>query len=63
MKRIMLELTDELATAIEVARGTEARNPAIESWLWRITKIKAAAKKLKLVKPTRKKRGRPSNAK
>ena len=59
MRKILLEISDELADAIDHARDDRKRNPAIEDWLWRIKEIKEAAKSLEIKKPERRKPGRP----
>ena len=59
MHRFLCELTPELVQALDEAAGDRSRNAAIEEWLWRIGEVKDAAKKLKISKPTRRKRGRP----
>lgn len=58
MKKILLELSEELADAIDAARDG-SRNPAIESWLWRIGDIRDAAKRIGVDRPIRRGRGRP----
>ena len=62
MKRILLEISPELAAAIDAARGARKRNPAIEGWLWRVADVKRAAAVLGLRKPERPRVGRPRNA-
>lgn len=53
MKRIMLELSDELGAAIDAALAGRHRNPTLESWLWRVREIHDAAKLLGVRKPVR----------
>ena len=43
MKRIMLEITDELHAAIDAARGTDPRNPFIENQLWKSKLVNTGA--------------------
>ena len=62
MPRVQVQMTEELLDAIDLARGDKKRNPAIESWLWRIRDIQKAANKLKLKRRKRKPPGRPSLA-
>lgn len=59
MKRVMLELSDELGAAIDVALAGRHRNPTLETWLWRVREIQDAAKRLGVRKPVRRGRGRP----
>ena len=59
MKRVMLELSEELGAAIDAALEGRQRNPTLEAWLWRVREIQAAAKKLGVSKPVRRGRGRP----
>jgi hypothetical protein len=66
MQRILLEVTPELAAALDVASGTESRNAFIESELWKSKTVKAAAAKGRIVRQprplpgkwTRKKKGK-----
>lgn len=58
MKKILLEITDELAAAIDHAKGDAARNAYIESRLRRDKEIKAAAKELEIELPDRPLEGR-----
>jgi len=59
MKRINLEVTDELFDTIMEAKGHAPMNRMIESWLWRIGDIKKVAKKLRLKRRKRRSPGRP----
>lgn len=62
MQKLLLEISDELLSAINKARGTSPRNPAIEAWLWKIGEIRTAAAVLGISKPQRRGRGRPKKA-
>lgn len=59
MKRLLLVMTPELLAAIDRARGDRPRTEAIECWLWRVREVKASAKELGIVRPERRKPGRP----
>lgn len=59
MKRILLEISPELASAIDAARGARPRNPAIEDWLWKAMEVRRAAAMLGLRRPVRPRVGRP----
>lgn len=59
MKRFLCELSDELGAAIDAALAGRERNPTLETWLWRVREIQAAAKRLGVRKPVRRGRGRP----
>ena len=61
MKRILLEISPELAAAIDAARGARKRNPAIEGWLWRVMEVRRAAAVLGVRRPERPRVGRPRN--
>jgi hypothetical protein len=58
MKRIMVELTEELAAAVDEARGDIARNPWLEAQLWRLKPIRDAAASMGVAKPDRPLEGR-----
>ena len=60
MIRFTLEISPELAAAIEQALAGKHRNPAIEAWLWQAKPIREAAKRMGIDKPQRRKRGRPT---
>ena len=59
-KRICLEVTDELAAALDDATPPRGRNAAIESWLWKTPAVRQAAARLKLERRARRKPGRPA---
>jgi len=53
MQKRLIQLTDELWAAIDEARCDQPRNPWIESQLWRLGAIRAAAGKLGTKRPVR----------
>lgn len=58
MKKFLLEVSEELLAAIDVARGPVPRNPWIEAQLWRLKAIRDAAEARGVVKPDRPMEGR-----
>lgn len=58
MKKFLCEVSNELLAAIDAARGPVARNPWIESVLWKIKAIREAAVARGVAKPDRPMDGR-----
>jgi len=58
MKSLNLQITNELFTAVETARGEQPRNPWIESTLWRTKQVRDAADVAGVAKPARPAEGR-----
>jgi hypothetical protein len=58
VKKVLLEVSQELLDAIDAARGPVPRNPWIESELWKSKAIREAAKARGVAKPARPLEGR-----
>jgi hypothetical protein len=58
VRKVLVELTDELWAAIDAARGDVARNPWIEQQLWRLKSVRDAARAVGVEKPDRPLEGR-----
>jgi hypothetical protein len=52
-KRVLLEVTEELAEAIDEARGSTPRSSWIEKILWQSPRVQLAAETLNIVNPDR----------
>ena len=61
MRKVLVELTDELWAAIDAARGGVARNPWLERELWRLKSVRDGAKATGVEKPDRPIEGRGGN--
>ena len=61
MRKVLVELTDELWSAIDAARGSAARNPWLERELWRLKSVRDGAKSAGVEKPNRPIEGRGGN--
>lgn len=61
MKRILLEVSDELAAAVDAARGNVPRNPWIEKQLWKSRAVKQGAAAAGVEDPGRPLEGRGGN--
>lgn len=61
MRKVLVELTDELWAAIDASRGPVARNPWLERELWRLKSVRDGAKAAGVVKPDRPIEGRGGN--
>lgn len=59
LRTILLQVTEPLAQAIDVACGLDSRNAKIEGWLWRIKDVRDAAKAAGIEREARRGRGRP----
>lgn len=58
MHKVLVELTHELWSAIEAARGNAPRNPWLERQMWRLKSVRDAARGLGVEKPARPSDGR-----
>jgi hypothetical protein len=61
MRKVLVELTDELWAAIDAARGSVARNPWLERELWRLKSVRDGAIAAGVEKPDRPLEGRGGN--
>jgi hypothetical protein len=63
MKRLLLEVTEELLKVLDAGKADdESRNAFIERCLWSSPAIKRTAAELGIAKPVRRKRGKPSRS-
>jgi len=56
--KVLFEMSDELAKAVDAAKGDSARNPFLEAMLWKTAAIKNGAKSAGVVNPARPQDGR-----
>lgn len=63
MRKKLIELSDELWTAIDAARGESPRNGWLERELWRLGSVRDGAKDAGVSKPRRPIDGRGRRAK